>query len=116
MAKPERNVVSVFHRNAREDLEISLVEVDGCRRLVERWRLFKPLVGEPRPMENGLCFSLSVRHLPKPATALVKAKAEARARVRQAACVGLSRRSLRSSCPSSRSRPLIWRRFLTCFL
>ena len=68
MAKPERNVVSVFHRNAREDLEISLVEVDGCRRLVERWRLFKPLVGEPRPMGNGLCFSLSVRHLPKPAT------------------------------------------------
>ena len=45
--------------------------------------MFKPLVGAPRPMENGLCFSLSVRHLPKLATALVKAKAEARACVRR---------------------------------
>ena len=72
-----------FRRNVRENIQISLVEVDSCRRLIERWRLFKPLVGEPRPMENGLCFSLSVRHLPKLATALVKAEAEARACVRR---------------------------------
>jgi hypothetical protein len=34
-------------------------------------------------MENGLCVSLSVRHQPKLATALVKAEAEARARVQR---------------------------------
>jgi hypothetical protein len=35
------------------------------------------------PEESSLCFSLSVRPLPKLATALVKAGAEARARVRR---------------------------------
>jgi hypothetical protein len=89
MAKTERNIVSVFRRNAGEDLEISLVEVDGYRRLVAQWRLFKPLVGEPGPMEDGLCYSLSVMHLPKLATALVKMGAEARARVRRSLSIRL---------------------------
>jgi hypothetical protein len=82
MAKTEsrRTVIATIRRNARENLEISLLEIEG-RALVEIRRLFVPMVGEPRPMErDGLALSTSTDRLPELARAFADAERVAVAR------------------------------------
>jgi hypothetical protein len=78
MPKIDRVVVASLRRNAREDIELSLLDLDGGPRFELR-RMFKPTAGEPRPMAHAEVLSVATWHLP----ALAKAFAEAEAKARE---------------------------------
>jgi hypothetical protein len=82
MAKTDKRVVvSSWIRNAREILEVSLVDSESCGHLVELRKLYRPLNGDaPREMERGTLVSLGVRHLPALVAAFTQADARARTR------------------------------------
>jgi hypothetical protein len=74
MAKTERReTVATIRRNAREQISVDLVELDGLGPFAELSRIYVPLDPNepPRLMENGLALSVSTRHLPALASAFM---------------------------------------------
>ena len=83
-------MISTWHRNAREVLEVSLANIEGCGHVVKLPKLYQSLNGDPpREMEQGLILSPAVRHL----AALVAAFTQVDARARQKDLLGPSKLS-----------------------
>ena len=81
MAKaPDRIVISTWRRNAREVLEVSLANIEGCGHVVKLRKPYQSLNGDPpAKLEQSLILSLAVRHLPALVAAFTQANARARA-------------------------------------
>jgi hypothetical protein len=63
MAKaPDRIVISTWRRNAREVLEVSLANIEGCGHVVKLRKPYQSLNGDPpAKLEQSLILSLWVK-------------------------------------------------------